>query len=193
MITLIKFDQFNQVWSNLFYFIPIWSSLIQFDPIWSKLSQFIPIWSSLVNLIKFDPILSTLFQFDQVWSSLIKFDPIWSNLIQFEPISSCFNQFINLMQFEAIWSNLKQFYLIWIFKSEQKRQKQWQMPRSLSSKLCLSLKTLLKFLKITNFFQNHYWGATVEELFAYIFGIYKKIGGNNPSILTPSDSVSVAT
>ena len=33
----------------------------------------------------------------------------------------------------------------------------------------------------------------VEELFAYIFGIYKKFGGNNPSILAPSDSVAVAT
>jgi hypothetical protein len=29
--------------------------------------------------------------------------------------------------------------------------------------------------------------------FRFIFGIYKKFGGNNPSILTPSDSVDVAT
>ena len=34
-----------------------------------------------------------------------------------------------------------------------------------------------------------YWGGTVEEVFAYIFGIYKKFGGNNPSILAPTDSV----
>jgi hypothetical protein len=54
-------------------------------------------------------------------------------------------------------------------------------------------KTLLKILKKFNFFQNHYWGATVEELFAYVFGIYKKFGGNNPSILTSTDSVAVAT
>ena len=53
-------------------------------------------------------------------------------------------------------------------------------------------KTLLKFLKKFNFFQNHYRGATVEELFAYVFGIYKKFGGNNPSILATTDSVSVA-
>ena len=53
-------------------------------------------------------------------------------------------------------------------------------------------KTLLKFLKKNNFFQNRYWGGTMEELFAYIFGIYKKFGGNNPSILAPFDSVSVA-
>ena len=33
----------------------------------------------------------------------------------------------------------------------------------------------------------------MEELFAYIFGIYKTIGGNNPSILTPLDLVDVAT
>ena len=42
-------------------------------------------------------------------------------------------------------------------------------------------------------FQNHYWGGTVEERFVYIFGIYKHFGGNNPSILTPSDSVDIAT
>ena len=53
-------------------------------------------------------------------------------------------------------------------------------------------KTLLKFLKKTNFFQNRYWGGTVGELFAYIFGIYKKFGGNNPSILAAYNSVSVA-
>ena len=46
-----------------------------------------------------------------------------------------------------------------------------------------SLTLLLNFLNKT----------TVEELFAYIFGIYKKFGGNNPSILAPSDSVDVAT
>ena len=34
---------------------------------------------------------------------------------------------------------------------------------------------------------------TVEELFAYIFGIYIKFDYNNPSILAPSDSVNVAT
>ena len=33
----------------------------------------------------------------------------------------------------------------------------------------------------------------VEELFAYIFGIYIKFGYKNPSILTPCDSVDVAT
>ena len=53
-------------------------------------------------------------------------------------------------------------------------------------------KTLLKFLKKSNFFQNQSWGGTVEELFAYIFGIYKKFGGNNPSILAAYNSVSVA-
>jgi hypothetical protein len=33
----------------------------------------------------------------------------------------------------------------------------------------------------------------VEELFAYIFGIYIKFGYKNPSILSPSDSVDIAT
>ena len=33
----------------------------------------------------------------------------------------------------------------------------------------------------------------VEELFAYIFGIYIKFGYKNPSILAPTDSVAVAT
>ena len=54
-------------------------------------------------------------------------------------------------------------------------------------------KTLLKFLKKNNFFQNRYWGGTVGELFAYIFGIYKKFGYNNPSILAPCYLVTVAT
>ena len=54
-------------------------------------------------------------------------------------------------------------------------------------------KIITKNFEKNNFFQNHYWGATVEELFAYIFGIYKKFGGNNPSILTPLDLVNIAT
>ena len=53
-------------------------------------------------------------------------------------------------------------------------------------------KNVTKIFEKTNFFQNHYWGGTVEELFAYIFGIYKKFGGNNPSILAACNSVSVA-
>ena len=39
----------------------------------------------------------------------------------------------------------------------------------------------------------HYQGATVEERFAPIFGIYKKFGYKNPLILTPFDLVIVAT
>ena len=35
-------------------------------------------------------------------------------------------------------------------------------------------KMLLNFLEKSNFFQNQYWGGTVEELFAYIFGNYIK-------------------
>ena len=35
--------------------------------------------------------------------------------------------------------------------------------------------------------------ATVEELFAYIFGIYIKFGYKNPSILALYNSVSAAT
>ena len=38
-----------------------------------------------------------------------------------------------------------------------------------------------------------YGGGTVEELFAYFFGIDIKFGFKNPSILTPLDSVDVAT
>ena len=53
-------------------------------------------------------------------------------------------------------------------------------------------KNITKIFEKKNFFQNHYRGATVEELFAYVFGIYKKFGGNNPSILATSASVSVA-
>ena len=36
-------------------------------------------------------------------------------------------------------------------------------------------------------------GVTVEELFAYIFGTYIKFGYKDPSILAPSDLVSVTT
>ena len=57
----------------------------------------------------------------------------------------------------------------------------------------LKKKIVPKIFEKNNFFQNHYWGGTVEELFAYIFGIYKKFDGNNPSILTPLDSVDVET
>ena len=83
--------------------------------------------------------------------------------------------------------------LIFIFTFQY--MKFWTKSLYMVGKILLAKKnkTLLKFLKKFNFFQNHYRGATVEELFAYIFGIYKKFGGNNPSILAPSDSVSVAT
>ena len=54
-------------------------------------------------------------------------------------------------------------------------------------------KTLKKTAKEPNFFQNHYWGGTVEELFAYIFGMYIKFGYKNPSILIPCDLVDVVT
>ena len=53
-------------------------------------------------------------------------------------------------------------------------------------------KKRTKIFEKNNFFQNRYWGGMVEELFAYIFGIYKQFGGNNPSILALFDSVSVA-
>ena len=83
--------------------------------------------------------------------------------------------------------------LIFIFTFQY--MKFWTKSLSMVGKILLAKKqkTLLKFLKKFNFFQNHYRGATVEELFAYIFGIYKKFGGNNPSILTPYDSAAVAT
>ena len=48
-------------------------------------------------------------------------------------------------------------------------------------------------IKKNSFFIFQYGGGTVEELFAYIFRIYKKFGGNNPSILATTNSVSVAT
>ena len=54
-------------------------------------------------------------------------------------------------------------------------------------------KNITKIFEKKNFFQNPYWGASVEELFAYIFGIYKIFCGNNPLILAPYNSVSVAT
>ena len=35
--------------------------------------------------------------------------------------------------------------------------------------------------------------VTVEDLFAYFFGVYIKFGFKNPSILTPLDSIDVAS
>ena len=82
--------------------------------------------------------------------------------------------------------------LIFIFTVQN--MKFWTKSLYMVEKFLLAKKkTLLKFLKKSNFFQNQYWGGTVEELFAYIFRIYKKFGGNNPSILAPYNSVSVAT
>ena len=52
----------------------------------------------------------------------------------------------------------------------------------------------IKFVsKKNSFFILLSRGVTVEELFAYFFGIYIKFGYKNPSILTPLDSVDVAT
>ena len=45
------------------------------------------------------------------------------------------------------------------------------------------------FEKKTTFFKI----ITEGELFPYIFGIYKKFGGNNPAILTLTDLVAAAT
>ena len=45
----------------------------------------------------------------------------------------------------------------------------------------------------TTFFFFAYRVVTVEELFDYIFGIYKRFGYKDPSILATSNSVSVAT
>jgi len=82
--------------------------------------------------------------------------------------------------------------LIFIFTFQY--MKFWTKSLYMVGKILLAkkIKSFLKFLKKTNFFHNHSWGGTVEELFAYIFGIYKKFGWNNPSILAPFDSVSVA-
>ena len=49
-----------------------------------------------------------------------------------------------------------------------------------------------KVLKRKTFFFSSLRG-TVEELFAYIFEIYMKFGYKNPSFLSLSDSVDVAT
>ena len=153
---MIKFDP---IYSNLIQFYQVCAKLIQSNPIWSNLNQFVQVWS---NLNQFDQVWSNLFQFDQVWSiwssliqfillysNLIKFDQVWSNLIQFEPILSCFNQIINLMQFEAILSDMN-------FQKWETKQT-WQMPRSLSSKLCLSLKMLCCTNKRKVVFKKYRW------------------------------------
>ena len=77
--------------------------------------------------------------------------------------------------------------------------------KNIQFKLCLitshsayvATSTELQGVKIDGIlypnFIFHYWGATVEELFAYIFWIYIKFGYKNQPILTPSDSVDGAT
>ena len=61
-------------------------------------------------------------------------------------------------------------------------------------KILLAKKKIItkNFEKKTTFFKIITEGGTVEELFAHIFGIYKKFDGNNPSILATTNSVSVA-
>ena len=54
-------------------------------------------------------------------------------------------------------------------------------------------KKITKFFEKIQLFSKSLLKSAVEELFAYIFGIYKKLGGNNPSILTLYDLVDVAT
>ena len=41
--------------------------------------------------------------------------------------------------------------------------------------------------------KNHPLPVAVEELFTYFFGIYIRFGYKNPSILTPLDSVDIAS
>ena len=41
--------------------------------------------------------------------------------------------------------------------------------------------------------KSSFCNLALDELFAYFFGIYIKFGYKNPSILTPSDLVEVAT
>ena len=57
--------------------------------------------------------------------------------------------------------------------------------KNISGKKICSLKKILFYFWLEE--------VTVEELFAYIFGIYIKFGYKNPSVLTPYDSVDFAT
>ena len=54
-------------------------------------------------------------------------------------------------------------------------------------------KNITKFFEKPQLFSKSLLRRDGEELFAYIFGIYKKFDGKNPSILAPYNSVSVAT
>ena len=80
-----------------------------------------------------------------IWASLIKFDPFWTDLIQkIQNKTAIFILFVNVTTFYSIilWSNRN-----WgKWQTRQQDNKTWQMARSLSSKLCLSLKTLITFL-----------------------------------------------
>ena len=61
------------------------------------------------------------------------------------------------------------------------------------SKQNVSAPSPLSIKKITLYPILILWGGMVEELFADFFGIYIKSRYKNPSILTPSDSVDVAS
>ena len=50
-----------------------------------------------------------------------------------------------------------------------------------------------KHVLLNSFLNFHQRVLTVEELFAYIFGIYIKFSYKDPSIIAPFDLVSVAT
>ena len=62
---------------------------------------------------------------------------------------------------------------------------------------CFCFRPLICKNDVNSLFTSHSAyveeGGIVEELFTYIFGIYIKFGYKNPSILTPCDSVNVAT
>ena len=55
------------------------------------------------------------------------------------------------------------------------------------------MNLFIHFLNFENVVETLGDRGTVEELFAYIFGIYIKFGYKNPSILTPYVLVDVAT
>ena len=62
--------------------------------------------------------------------------------------------------------------LIFIFTFQY--MKFWTKSLYMVGKILLAKKkNITKIFEKKNFFQNHYWGGTVEELFAQIFGIYK--------------------
>ena len=98
-----------------------------------------------------------------------------------------------MLQLRPNWTELRSMdYYHQIFCRFRKCKRKVPLPSLLSNDFEKSCFFFKKFTNVFVFFFA-YRVVTVEELFDYIFGIYKRFGYKDPSILATSNSVSVAT